>query len=167
MSANGSDSVAVPHMRAKSQRIAVLSLLVLGYLLVLYFLFRQVQAAIQNDISGLNLFTMTYLVAPFMAVRIVTPLQQRFTRYAWILCAIMALDVLFFAGAVFGILGGHPALGSVLSLFLGIAKCVLIPATLILLGLACLKGEGLLVVVLGFLCVTGETLYAYYMLPRF
>jgi hypothetical protein len=166
MTTNDSDSVAAPKARAASQRIAVFSLLTAGYLLALYFFFRPVQRAIQNDISGLNLFTMTYLVAPFMVVRIVVSFQQRFTRYAWILCAIMALDVVFFAGAEFGILGGHPSLGSVLSMFLGMAKCVLIPAALVLLGLACLKGERLFVVVLGFLCLTGETLYAYYMLPR-
>ena len=52
------------------QRILVLGLLTLGYLLSLYLFFRPVQAAIQNEISGLNLFTMTYLVVPFMVVRI-------------------------------------------------------------------------------------------------
>ena len=167
MITNVSDSVTALHVRPTSQRIVVLSLLTLGYVLSLYLFFRPVQAAIRNGISGLNLFTMTYLVAPFMVVRLAVTLQDRFTRYAWTLCAIMALDVVFFAGAEFGMLGGHPALGSVLSMFLGMAKCVLIPAALVLLGLACLKAERIFVVALGFLCVTGETLYAYYMLPRF
>jgi hypothetical protein len=94
-----SDSVAAPTVRPTHQRIGVLGLLTIGYVLSIYMFFRPVQAAIQNEISGLNLFTMTYLVVPFMVVRIVVPLDRRSTRIAWILSAIMALDVLFFAGA--------------------------------------------------------------------
>ena len=156
----------MPAVRSTYQRIVVVGLLTLGYLLSLYLFFRPVQAAIQYQISGLNLFTMTYLVVPFLVVRMGVSLHHRFTRYAWVLCAIMALDVLFLAGAEFGILGGHPPLGSVLSMFLGMAKCVLIPAALVLLGLACVKGERMFVVASGFLCLTGETLYATYMIPR-
>jgi hypothetical protein len=35
-------------------------------------------------------------------------------------------------------------------------------AALILLGIACLKGEQLAIVFAGFLCLAGETLYATY-----
>jgi hypothetical protein len=58
--------------------------------------------------------------------------------------------------------GGHPSLESLISYFVALAKPVLVPLALVLLGIACFKGERLAVVVAGFVCLAGETLYGTY-----
>ena len=49
-----------------------------------------------------------------------------------------------------------------MSYFVALAKPVLIPVVLVLLGIACVKGERIVVVEAGFLCAAGETLYGTY-----
>lgn len=134
-----------------------------GYLLAVYGFFRPVQLRVWNSLSGVDVLVMAALILPFLiSARIVRP-NLRVTRYAWGLCALMALDVLCFALAEFGPRGGgHPSLESLISYFVALAKPVLIPLALVLLGAACLKGERLAVVAAGFLCLVGETLYASY-----
>ena len=89
--------------------------------------------------------------------------RLRVTRYAWGASAVMALDLVCFAVAVFGpVGGGHPSLESLVSYFLALAKPVLVPVVLVLLSIACVRGEQMVVVATGFLCAAGETLYATY-----
>lgn len=85
------------------------------------------------------------------------------TRFAWAVSAVMALDLVFFAIAEFRPLGsGHPSLESLASYVLAMARPVLVPVALALLGVACVKGERVAIVATGFLCLAGETLFAAY-----
>jgi quinol-cytochrome oxidoreductase complex cytochrome b subunit len=115
--------------------------------------------------GAFDLLAMAIMILPFMIVPWLDrsrPLK-RVTRWAWILSAVMALDLVFFTSGTLGPFGsGHPSLEALGSSFLGIAKPVLVPVTLVLLGIACIKGERMLVVSLGFLCLAAETLYAVY-----
>ena len=132
------------------------------YVVAVVALFRPTQLRIWNDLGTIDVVVMTCLVFPF----IILPRLERFrprihvTRYAWWISAVMALDVLFFATIVLGPFGsGHPSLEALGSYFLGLAKMVLVPATLVLLAIAGLKGERPILVVLGFICLAAETLY--------
>ena len=106
---------------------------------------------------------MASLILPF----ILSPLVARFhfaTRMAWGICALMALDIVFFALMEFGPLGsGHPSLEALGSYYLGLAKLVLIPIALILLAVANLKGEHIGIIGIGFVCLAGEALYGTYL----
>lgn len=147
------------------RRAAVLAALVVGYLVIVGGLFRVIQLRVWNsfgavDVLALSAMSVPFLVAPwFDSAHSLT----RVTRVAWVFCGIMALDLLFFTVGKFGPRGsGHPSLEALGSYFLGMAKVVLIPVTLSLLGIACVKGERMVVVAFGFLCLVGETLYATY-----
>jgi len=144
-------------------RIVLLALLTAGYLLALYVFFRPVRVRIWNDFSAVDVLLMACLILPFMAVRFLVRPRHRVTRYAWGVSAVMALDLVFVAAMEFGPLGsGHPSLEAMASYFLAVAKPVLVPVVLALLGIACVKGEQLAIVVTGFLCLAGETLYGTY-----
>ena len=132
------------------------------YVAVVAALFRPAHLRIWNDLGTVDVVAMTCLVLPFM----ILPWQDRLrprvrvTRYAWWISAFMALDVLFFAVGVLGLEGGgHPSLVALGSYFLRQAKLVLVPATLVLLTIAGLKGERPTLVALGFICLVAETLY--------
>ncbi len=106
---------------------------------------------------------MACLILPFMVVPWLVRPRLPLTRYAWGVSGVMALDLVFFAVGEFGPLGsGHPSLESVASYFLAIAKPILVPVVLALLGVATVKGERMMVVATGFLCLAGESLYATY-----
>jgi hypothetical protein len=144
-------------------RIVLLASLSAGYFLVLYVFFRPVQVRIWNYFSAVDVLVMACLILPFMVVPLLVRPRYRVTRYAWGVCAVMALDLVFLAVGVFGPLGsGHPSLESVGSYFLAMAKPALVPVALTLLGVACVKGEQMAVVAAGFLCLAGETLYGTY-----
>jgi hypothetical protein len=144
------------------RRIALVALCA-GYLVAVSVCFRPVQLRVWNSLSGVDVLVMAVLVVPFLVIARPGRPNLRVTRYAWGLCALMALDVLCFALAEFGPRGGgHPSLESLISYFVALAKPVLIPLALILLGIACFKGERLAVVVAGFVCLAGETLYGTY-----
>ena len=144
-------------------RIVLLAFLTAGYFLALCAFFRPVQVRIWNYFNAVDVFSMACLILPFMVVPLLVRPRYRVTRYAWGVSAVMALDLVFFALAEFGPLGsGHPSLESMASYFLAMAKPVLVPVALALLGVACVKGEQMAVVATGFLCVAGETLYATY-----
>lgn len=148
---------------SRPRRIMVLAFLSAGYFLALYVFFRPVQVRIWNAFSGVDVMMMACLILPFMVVPWLVRPRHRVTRYAWGVSAVMALDVVFFAVAEFGPLGrGHPSLESMASYFLALAKPALVPVALALLGVACVKGEQMAVVVTGFLCLAGETLYGTY-----
>jgi len=145
------------------KRIVALAFLIGGYLLALYVFFRPVQLRVWNYFSAVDVLIMACLILPFMAMPWRVRPRLRVTRYAWGISAFMALDLVFFALAEFGPLGsGHPSLESLASYFLAMVKPVLVPAVLVLLGVACVKGERMVVVAIGFLCLAGETLYATY-----
>jgi hypothetical protein len=137
--------------------------LIAGYLLAMYLRFRPVQLRIWNDLGAVDVLTMAGLILPFMVMPWFARPRLRVTRHAWGASAVMALDAVCFAVAVFGPLGsGHPSLGSLVSYYLALAKPVLVPVVLALLAVACVKGEQTVVVTAGFLCATGETLYGTY-----
>ena len=133
------------------------------YAIAVAALFRPAHLRVWNNLGTVDVVVMTCLVLPFMTL----PRLDRFrplvrvTRYAWWISAFMALDVLFFASGVLGPLGGsgHPSLEALGSYFLGMAKLVLVPATLVLLTIAGLKGERRILIALGFMCLAAETLY--------
>jgi hypothetical protein len=148
---------------SRPARIVLLAFLSAGYLLALYVCFRPVQVRVWNNFSAVDVLLMACLILPFMAVRFLVRPRHRVTRYAWGVSAVMALDLVFFAAMEFGPLGsGHPSLEAMASYFLAVAKPVLVPVVLALLGIACVKGEQLAIVVTGFLCLAGETLYGTY-----
>ena len=122
-------------------------------------LFRHVQLRIWNHSSWIDLAAMAALVAPFLASRWMLPPRSRAAKIAWWLCASMALDIVAFAVGILAPSGGHPSLEAVVSLFIGAAKVAIVPAALIALVVAALRGERATTVVLGTLCLVGETLY--------
>jgi hypothetical protein len=122
-------------------------------------LFRHVQLRIWNSMSWIDLAVMAALIAPFLLSKWPLPLRSRWTHVAWWLCALMALDVLAFAVGILAPTSGHPSLEAVVSLFLGAAKVALVPATLLALVVATLRGERAATILLGTLCLIGETLY--------
>jgi hypothetical protein len=144
-------------------RVAQLATLIACYLLAMYLCFRPVQLRIWNDFGAFDVLAMAGLILPFIVMpRFVRP-RLRVTRYAWGASAVIALDVVCFAVGVFGPHGGgHPSLESLVSYFVALAKPVLVPVVLVLLGIACVKGERMVVVAAGFLCAAGETLYGTY-----
>lgn len=148
-------------MRLK--RTLLLALLGAGYFLALYLLFHPVQVRVWNHFSAVDVFLMACLILPFMILPLLLRPRHRVTRCAWAVCAVMALDLVFFAMAEFGPLGaGHPSLESLASYFLAMARPILVPVALALLGVACVKGEQMVLVATGFPCLAGETLYAAY-----
>ena len=138
-------------------------LLFVAYLVVIAIFLRPVHLRVWNRLGAIDVLIMACLILPFVVVpRFVKP-RLRVTRYAWIGCTVMALDLVFFAWGEFGPGGGgHPSLEALGSYFLAMVKPVLVPIMLILLGMACVKGERMLLVATGFLCLVGETLYATY-----
>ena len=144
-------------------RVVQLGSLIAAYLLAVYLCFRPVHLRIWNDLGAADLLTMAGLILPFMVMPWVARPRLRVTRYAWVVSVVMALDFVCFAVAVFGPLGsGHPSLESLVSYVLARAKPILVPIVLALLGIACVKGERMVVVAAGFLCAAGETLYGTY-----
>ena len=146
-------------------RAAALAALVVAFLAIVAGLFRVIQLRVWNSFGAVDVLALAAMIVPFLVAPKLdrTRSLTRASQFAWILCAVMALDLLFFTIGKFGPRGsGHPSLEALGSYFLGMAKVVLIPATLVLLGVACIKGERMIVVALGFLCLVGETLYATY-----
>ena len=144
-------------------RVTLLALLTAGYVVAVYVFFRPVRLRIWNDFGAIDVFVMASLILPFMVTPRLARPRLRVTRYAWGISAVMALDLVFFALGELGPLGsGHPSLESLASYFLALAKVVLVPVVLVLLGVASVKGEHMGVVAIGFLCLAGETLYATY-----
>ena len=144
-------------------RVVQLALCVAAYILALYLFFQPVKLRIWNAFSAVDLVLMACLILPFMVAPLLARPLHRITRYAWVVSAVMALDLAFFAIGELGPFGsGHPSLESLASYFLAMAKLVLIPTALILLSVACIKGERMALVAAGFLCLVGETLYATY-----
>ena len=146
-------------------RVTALALLIVAYLGIVAGLFRVVHRRVWNDFGAADVLVMIAMILPFMIVPWLDRARPltRVTRVAWALCAVMALDVLFLTAGTFGPLGsGHPSLEALGSYFLGLAKPVLVPVSLVLLSVACLRRERMTLVALGFLCLVGETLYATY-----
>ena len=152
------------HERAsRPLRIGLLVLLAGMYILAVCLFFRPVQLRVWNNFGTLDLAIMGALILPFILVSWIARPRHGVTRWARGIAALLALDVVFFAAGELGPLGtGHPSLESAASYFLAVAKPVLIPVALTLLGIACLRGERIAIVVTGFLCLAGETLYGSY-----
>jgi quinol-cytochrome oxidoreductase complex cytochrome b subunit len=113
-----------------------LALIVGAYAVTVITLHRTVHLRVWNDFGMIDVVVMVCLVLPFMIAPWFDRIRPRLgvTRYAWFISAVMALDVLFFVLGILGPFGsGHPSLEALGSYFLGLAKPVLVPATLVLL----------------------------------
>lgn len=140
-----------------------LAALFAGYVLAVAVLFRPVHLRVWNSMSAVDVLVMAALTLPFLLIARPGRPRARATRYAWVVCAIMAVDVLCFAVGEFGPHGsGHPSLESLISYGLALGKTVLVPLALALLAFAGVRGERLTVIAAGLACVAAETLYASY-----
>lgn len=140
-----------------------LAALFAGYVLAVAVLFRPVHLRVWNSMSAVDVLVMAALTLPFLLIARPGRPGARATRYAWVVCAIMAVDVLCFAVGEFGPHGsGHPSLESLISYGLALGKTVLVPLALALLAFAGVRGERLTVIAAGLACVAAETLYASY-----
>ena len=141
-------------------RSAQLALLIGGFVAALLLLFLPVQRHLVQ--GGGNFFVSAIFMVPFLLVpAVIRPIQQATWR-AWILAAVMALDLVFFAVMEFAPTGGHPSFEAMGSLMLGTLKPILVTAAAVLLSIGFRRGERFVVVALGFVCLLGEALYALY-----
>ncbi len=141
-------------------RGAQLALLVGGFVAALVLLFLPVQRHLVQ--GGGEFFVCAIFIFPFLLVPLVVRPLQRPTRIAWILAAVMALDLVFWAVMEFAPTGGHPSFEGMASLLLGMIKPFLVTAAAVLLSMAFRRGERFVVVALGFVCLLGEALYGLY-----
>lgn len=142
-------------------RGAQLALLVGGFVAALVLLFLPVQRRLVEG-GGAGFFVSAIFILPFLMVPLVIRPLQRPTRIAWILAAVMALDLVFWAVLEFAPTGGHPSYEAMASLLLGMIKPILVTAAAVLLSMAFRRGERFVVVALGFVCLLGEALYGLY-----
>ena len=142
-------------------RGAQLALLVGGFVAALVLLFLPVQRRLVEG-GGAGIFVSAIFILPFLMVPLVIRPLQRPTRIAWILAAVMALDLVFWAVLEFAPTGGHPSYEGMASLLLGMIKPILVTAAAVLLSMAFRRGERFVVVALGFVCLLGEALYGLY-----
>ena len=140
-------------------RLLLAILCVAAYFAAVKLLFRHIQIRIWNYLNWIDLLVMTALIVPFLVSRWLLPSRSRATRLAWWFCALMALDVVAFAVGIVAPTGGHPSLEAVTSLFVGVGKVALVPAAMVSLVVAALRGERVPTILLGILCLIGQTLY--------
>jgi hypothetical protein len=138
-----------------------LALLVGGFLAALVLLFMPVQYHLRQGGWG-GYFVSAIFIPPFVLLPLAVRPRQRVTRFAWMLAAVMALDLVFFSVMAFAPTGGHPSLEGMGSLLLGMAKPILVPAAAVLLSIGFLRGERFVLVALGFVCLLAEALYGLY-----
>ena len=138
-----------------------LALLVGAFAAAVFVWFVPVQRWLWTTADGKALLS-AIPILPFVAMPLVVRPLQRLTRVAWMLAAVMALDLVFFVIMEFAPTGGHPSLEALLSLFLGVAKPLLVLTAIVLLSIAFLRGERFVVVALGFVCLLAELLFAIY-----
>ncbi|HYN10351.1 MAG TPA: hypothetical protein VES67_23390 [Vicinamibacterales bacterium] len=141
-------------------RSAQLALLVGGFVAALLVLFLPVQRHLVE--GGGSFLVSAILILPFLLVPVILRPLQRPTRTAWILAAVMALDLVFFAIIEFAPTGGHPSYEAMASLLLGLMKPILVTVAAVLLSVGFRRGERFVVVALGFVCLLGEALYGLY-----
>jgi hypothetical protein len=135
------------------------ALIVITYLAAVNVFLTPVQLRVWNYLNGIDVLVMLALVAPFIATRWVSPSNLRATRVAWYLAAVMALDIVFFGIMTFAPTGGHPSLESVVLIFTGLLKVLLVPAALLALGIAFTNDERISIITLGLICMVCETVY--------
>jgi hypothetical protein len=144
-------------------RSVQLALLIGVFVAALLLLFLPVQRQLNNGVSGSKGFLVSAIfILPFLTARFVIRPFQRATRVAWILAAVMALDLVFWVFILYAPSGGHPSLEAMGSLFLGFLKPILVLVAAVLLSMGFLRGERFVVVVLGFICVLAEAIYGLY-----
>jgi hypothetical protein len=128
------------------------------FLLTVNRFLHPVQLRIWNYFGALDVLLMLALTLPFIATRWLGPKHLSATRLFWWICVAMTIDVLAFTLGEFAPMGsGHPSLESLVSYFMGMAKIVLVPAGLVTLAIASVKGERWPTVLLGLMCLIGET----------
>jgi hypothetical protein len=141
-------------------RRAVLALVVVVFFLLLVRLtFGYVQTRVWKKPGVPDLLAMAIGTAPFLAARWVSRPRTLAAHLAWWLCALLTVDVLAFAVAVLAPTHGHPSFELVVSVWVGWAKVAVVPAALVCLAAAALRGERAVVVLLGSLCLACQTVY--------
>ena len=116
----------------------------------------------QRQGGGPGFFVSAIFILPFVLLPLVARPRERVTRVAWWMAVVMALDLVFWAVAVFAPTGGHPSFEGMASLLLGMAKPILVPVAAVLLSIGFVRGERFLTALLGFVCLVAEGLYALY-----
>ena len=144
-------------------RSAQLALLIGGFVAALLLLFLPVQRQLNSGVSGSKGFLVSAIfIMPFLTARFVIRPFQRATQIAWILAAVMALDLVFWVFLLYAPTRGHPSFEAMGSLLLGTLKPILVTAAAVLLSIGFRRGERFVVVALGFVCLLGEALYGLY-----
>ena len=144
-----------------TRRLLQLALLVAGFIAALLLLFMPVQYHLRQGGWG-GEFVSAIFVVPFVLLPLAVRPLQHVTRVAWVLAAVMALDLVFFAIMTFAPTGGHPSFEGLASLALGMLKPILVTVAAVLLSIGLWRGERFLTVALGFVCLAAEALYGFY-----
>ena len=131
----------------------------LVYVAGMNLFFMPAQARLWNRLSAIDLLVMIALVIPFVVTRWLLPFSLRATRIAWYLCAVMAVDIAFFAIMILAPTGGHPSLEALVLVSTGSLKIVLAPTAILALGVALANGERISTIALGVTCVVCESVY--------
>jgi hypothetical protein len=135
-------------------------LIVLIWLAGVNLAWQTAQLRVWNYFNWVDLLVMVALVAPFLATRWVWPSGIRATRIAWILAALMAIDIPVFVISTFAPIGsGHPSPESLVLYFAAVARVALVPTALAALCVAYARGERHVVIALGVLCLVCESVY--------
>jgi hypothetical protein len=144
-------------------RSVQLALLIGVFVAALLLLFLPVQRQLNDGVSGSRGFLVSAIfILPFLVVPLMIRPLQRATRIAWILAAVMALDLVFWVFITFAPTGGHPSFEAMGSLMLGMLKPILVTVGVVLLSVGFRRGERFVVVALGFVCLLAEALYGFY-----
>jgi hypothetical protein len=140
-----------------------LALLAATFVVALVLLLGPVQRRLWTVASGVpDVIVSGLMILPFVLLPLFVRPLHRLTRWAWILAAVMSLDILFFILTTFAPTGGHPSFEALASFYLGLMKPFLVLIAVSLLGVGFIRGERALTVVLGFICLLGEALYGFY-----
>jgi hypothetical protein len=133
-------------------------IVVAAFVAAIFLAFGAVQRRLGSAFTQRELLVLVALVVPFIAFgRLLKP-HSKWTRGAWWLCVVLALDVVAMAVAVLAPTGGHPPIEASFSLWFAYAKVVLVPIALVALAAGALRGERTTVVALGVVCLAGMTL---------
>jgi hypothetical protein len=133
--------------------------IVFAYLAGVNLAWSAAQIRVWNYFNWVDMLVMVTLVAPFLAARWIWQLSLRSTRTAWILAALMAVDIPLFLIMTLVPGGGHPSLEAVVFSFTGLLRIALVPAALVALCMAFSKGERAFVIMLGVICLVCDSVY--------
>jgi hypothetical protein len=141
------------------KRWAGVVVIVLVYLAGVNLAWSAAQIRVWNYFDWVDIIVMALLVAPFLSTRWVWPSTIRATRMAWVVAAIMAVDIPVHIMTKFSTGSGHPSLESLVLYSSALARVALVPAALAALCVAHAKRERAIVIALGVICLVGVSVY--------